>query len=172
MRNTVERSELKRRRNDIHLGGDKGLARGSARDLGYVSRWPLALLLWVALLPAPPAIAHHSYAIYENDKTLTLSAPVEAFSWANPHTVLQLVSDTNGGGEGQTKWTIESSSPGILRRFGWTMHSVKRGDRVLVEFSPMRDGSHAGRLHTLTLVDTGKVLKTKLSTPEPGPPTP
>ena len=137
-----------------------------------MSRWPLALLLWVALLPAPPAIAHHSYAIYENDKTLTLSATVEAFSWANPHTVLQLVSDTNGGGEGQTKWTIESSSPGILRRFGWTMHSVKRGDRVLVEFSPMRDGSHAGRLHTLTLVDTGKVLKTKLSTPEPGHPTP
>ena len=171
MRNTVEPSELKRRRNDIHRGGDKGLARGSARDLGYVSRWPLALLLWVALLPAPPAIAHHSYAIYENDKTLTLLATVEAFSWANPHTVLQLVSNTNGG-VGQTRWTIESSSPGILRRFGWTGHSVQRGDRVLVEFSPMRDGSYAGRLHTLTLVDTGEVLKTKLSTPEPGPPTP
>ena len=164
MRNTAEPNELKRRRNDIHLGGDECLARGLATDLGYVRRWPLALLLWVALIPAPPATAHHSYAIYENDKTLTLLATVEAFSWANPHTGLQLVSPTNGG-ESQTRWTIESSSPGILRRFGWTGHSIKRGDRVLVEFSPMRDGSHAGRLHTLTLVDTGKVLKTKLSTP-------
>ena len=134
------------------------------------SRWPSALLLGMALLHARPAFAHHSYAIYDNDKTLALLATVEAFRWANPHTVLELVSHTNG--EGQTRWTIESSSPGILRRFGWTGHSVKRGDRVLVEFSPMRDGSHAGRLHTLTLVDTGKVLKTKLSTPEPGPPTP
>jgi hypothetical protein len=131
----------------------------------------LALLLSVALLPACPAIAHHSYAIYQNDKTLALSGTVEAFSWANPHTVLQLVAHANNR-EGQTRWTIESSAPGILHRFGWTGRSVKRGDRVFVEFSPIRDGSHAGRLHTLTLVDTGKVLKTKLSTPKRALPTP
>jgi hypothetical protein len=134
-----------------------------------VSRRTLALLVGVALLAAPSAIAHHSYAIYENDKTLTLAATVEAFSWANPHTVLELVANPNGG-ETQTRWTIESSSPSILRRFGWTGHSVRRGDRVLVEFSPMRDGSRAGRLRTLTLVESGKVLRTKLSATEPEPP--
>ena len=141
----------------------RGSSFGPANKAGNC--WPSALLLGIALLHARPAFAHHSYAIYDNDKTLALLATVEAFNWANPHTVLQLVSQTNG--EGQTKWTIESSSPGILRRFGWTGHSVKRGDRVLVEFSPMRDGSHAGRLHTVTLVETGKVLRTKLSAPGP-----
>jgi hypothetical protein len=131
----------------------------------------LALLLGAALVPAPSAIAHHSYAIYDNDKTLSLEATVEAFHWENPHTVLELVS-APAGGEAPTRWTIESSSPGILRRFGWTESSVRLGDRVLVEFSPSRDGSHAGRLHTLRLVDSGKVLKTKLSGPAPEPPKP
>ncbi len=129
------------------------------------SRWPSALLLGVALIHAPAAFAHHSFAVYENDKTLTMTATVEEFTWANPHTVLRVIGRRNDGGV-QEKWAIESSSPGILRRFGWTGHSVSQGDRVLVEFSPMRDGSHAGRLHTLTLVRTGKVLKTKLSAPD------
>jgi hypothetical protein len=137
----------------------------------HVSRWLLMLLVGVALVPPPLAFAHHSYAIYDNDKTLTLAATVEEFRWANPHTVLELVAVSKGG-ELQTRWTIESSSPGILRRFGWTGRSVRRGDRVLVEFSPMRDGSHAGRLHTLTLLDSNKVLRTKLSAAEPGSPNP
>ncbi len=136
-----------------------------------MNRRSVALLLGAALVAAPPAVAHHSYAIYDNDKTLTLAATVEAFRWENPHTVLELAAVTDGG-EGQTRWTIESSSPGILRRFGWTGHSVGRGDRVLVEYSPMRDGSHAGRLHTLTLVGSGKVLRTKLSAPGPEGPRP
>ena len=136
-----------------------------------MSRWLLMVLVGVALVPPPRAFAHHSYAIYENDKTLTLTATVEAFRWENPHTVLELVAVPDGG-ELQTRWTIESSSPGILRRFGWSGLSVRRGDRVLVEFSPMRDGSHGGRLHTLTLLDSGKVLRTKLSPPEPAPPKP
>jgi hypothetical protein len=137
----------------------------------HVSRWSLMLLVGAALIPPPLAFAHHSYAIYENDKTLSMSATVEAFSWANPHTTLELVAVPKDG-EIQTRWTIESSSPGILRRFGWNGRSVRRGDRVLVEFSPMRDGSHGGRLHTLTLLDSGKVLRTKLSAPEPDPPNP
>ena len=145
--------------------------RNPAKETSAVNRWSLALVFGLALLPAPPSLAHHSYAVYDNDKTVTMTATVEEFMWANPHTVLQLAAVTNGG-EGQTRWTIESSSPGILRRFGWTGHSVSRGDRVLVEYSPMRDGSHAGRLHTLTLVGSGKVLRTKLSAPGPEGPRP
>lgn len=142
-----------------------------ARQPSAASRWGLTVIFSAALLPAAPAVAHHSYAIYDNDKTLTLAATVEDFRWANPHTVLELVAVPNGG-EAQIRWTIESSSPGILRRFGWTGRSVRRGDRVRVEFSPMRDGSHAGRLHTLTLVESGKVLRTKLSPPATRPTAP
>jgi hypothetical protein len=61
------------------------------------------------------------------------------------------------------KWTIITSSPAILKRFGWTQDSLKPGDRVSVVCNPMTDGSHAGRLHTVVLLETGQVLRTKLS---------
>jgi hypothetical protein len=116
----------------------------------------------MALAAAAPAFAHHSFAAYEDVKTLTLAATVKAFDWSNPHTVLHVLAQPDGA-QGPVEWKIETSSPGILERFGWTGTSLKRGDRILLVFNPMRDGSHQGRLHTVTLVDTGKVLKTKLS---------
>jgi hypothetical protein len=118
----------------------------------------------MVLAAASPALAHHSFAAYESEKTLTLTATVETVDWSNPHTVLHVVAQPDGG-RPPAEWTIETSSPGILERFGWTSASLKRGDRITVVFNPMRDGSHQGRLHTVTLVDTGKVLRTKLSGP-------
>ena len=44
-----------------------------------------------------------------------------------------------GGGEAQ-EWSIEATSPGVLTRSGWTRNAVKPGDRVSVEFNPLRDG--------------------------------
>ncbi len=127
-------------------------------------RLSLALILAAALFPASPALAHHSFAAYESDKTLTLTATVKSFQWANPHAVLQVLALENGS-DAQAAWRIETSSPSILRRFGWKRDSIKRGDRIVVVLNPMRDGSHQGRLHTVTLVETGAVLRTKLSGP-------
>ena len=127
-------------------------------------RLSLALILAAALFPASPALAHHSFAAYESDKTLTLTATVKSFQWANPHAVLQVLALENGS-DAQAAWRIETSSPSILRRFGWRRDSIKRGDRIVVILNPMRDGSHRGRLHTVTLVETGAVLRTKLSGP-------
>jgi hypothetical protein len=116
------------------------------------------------LVPASPTLAHHSFAHYESTKTLTLTGTVETFEWSNPHVMLQVLVQDDAGHAG-TEWKIETSAPGILQAFGWDRDSVKRGDRVAVIFNPMIDGSHLGRLHTLTLVADGKVLRTKLSGP-------
>ena len=70
-----------------------------------------------------------------------------------------------GGGEPQ-EWTLITSSPAILTRFEWSSGSLKRGDRIRVDCSLMSDGSHGARLHTLYLLDSGRVLKTKLSAGE------
>ena len=127
-------------------------------------RLPLALCLSLSLAPATPSFAHHSFAAYEPEKTLTLTATVEAIDWSNPHTVLHVLAQADGAAA-PAEWTIETSSPSILERFGWKGNSLKRGDRVEVLFNPMRDGSHLGRLHTVTLIGSGKVLRTKLSGP-------
>jgi len=126
-----------------------------------VNRLPIALFA-TALFTAQPTDAHHSYAAYESARTVTLTGTVETFAWANPHVALHVLAKDNAGGD-PAEWEIVTSEPGILKRFGWKRDSIKPGDRVVAVVSPMRDGSHSGRLHTLTLLDTGQVLKTKLS---------
>jgi hypothetical protein len=119
-------------------------------------------LFCAAALMALPCLAHHSYAAYDVNQTLTLKGTVETFQWSNPHSTFTLVLEPDGRSE-PIKWNIVTSSPAILKRFGWTQHSLKIGDRVSVVCNPMTDGSHGGRLHTVVLLDTGQVLRTNLS---------
>jgi hypothetical protein len=119
-------------------------------------------LFCAAVLMALPALAHHSYAAYDLIQTRTIKGTVETFKWSNPHSTFTLVLEPDGR-SGPVKWNIITSSPAILKRFGWTHDSIKPGDRVSVVCNPMSDGSHGGRLHTVVLLDTGQVLRTKLS---------
>lgn len=123
-------------------------------------RW----LLRVAVLGAFPALAlaHHSYATFDETRIRTLEGTIKSFQWSNPHVVLELLVQPDDSGAPQD-WRVESSSPAILTRFGWRRNSVKPGDRVRVVCNPLRDGSPGGRLHTLVRLDNGQTLKTKLS---------
>ena len=115
-----------------------------------------------ALLIAPPSLAHHSFAAYDLNHTVTLKGTVQTFQWSNPHSTFTLVLEPDGHSE-PVKWNIITSGPAVLKRFGWTRDSLKPGDRISVLCNPMSDGSHGGRLHTVVLLDTGQVLLTKLS---------
>ena len=128
-------------------------------------RFPILLsagLFCAAVLMALPSLAHHSYAAYDLNRTITLKGTVETFKWSNPHSTFTLVLLPEGRAE-PVKWNIITSGPAILKRFGWTHDSLRPGDRVSVLCNPMTDGSPGGRLHTVVLVDTGQVLRTKLS---------
>jgi hypothetical protein len=114
---------------------------------------------------ALPAAAHHSFAIYDRTKTLTIKGTVKTFQWTNPHCVIWLVIQPAGGADPQ-EWSIETTSPGVLTRSGWSRHSLNPGDRVSVVFNPLRDGSHGGGLNSVTLLDTGQTLKANLSDSE------
>jgi hypothetical protein len=114
-----------------------------------------------------PASAHHSFAMYEPTKTLTLNGTVKTFQWTNPHVVIWILVQPEGGGAPQ-EWSIETTSPGVLTRGGWTRQSIKAGDRVSVTFSPLRDGSHGGGLNSVTLLDTGQKLVAGFGKEQPG----
>jgi hypothetical protein len=122
----------------------------------------ISLLFIIGIFGASAAPAHHSYAAFDPARTCTLEGSVKSFQWTNPHVVLTLWVKLADRDKLQ-EWRIESSSPSILTRFGWQRNSMKGGDRVRVIFNPLRDGSHGGRLHTLTMLATGQILKTKLS---------
>ncbi len=122
-----------------------------------LSKQALGVLIVAAGAACWPVQAHHSFAVYDTGKTVTLKGSVKEFQWSNPHCVIWVMIQPEGGGEAQ-EWSIEATSPGVLTRSGWTRNAVKPGDRVSVEFNPLRDGFHGGRLQSITLLDTGQKL--------------
>jgi len=130
-------------------------------------RFWAGVILAAAMGAALPAGAHHSFAMYEPTKTLTFKGTIKSFQWTNPHVVVWILVQPEGGGAAQ-EWSLETTSPGVLTRNGWTRQSLKAGDRVSVTLSPLRDGSHGGSLNSVTLLDTGQTLIPKFGKEEPG----
>jgi len=121
--------------------------------------WIFSLLFLLFVSGATrTAEAHHSFAMYDSTKLVTIDGTVTNFQWTNPH-VLLWVTGVATAGEPETLWTVElPTSPGNLGRMGWTKHSLKAGDHVIVELNPLRDGKHGGSFKKATLPASGKVL--------------
>jgi hypothetical protein len=102
------------------------------------------------------ALAHHSTTMFDREKVFTITGTVKEIQWTNPHVAI-FVSGTLHDGETPTLWLMEMTSPGnLVRAGGWSRNVVKAGDKVVVDFSPLRNGSKGGALKKITLVDTGK----------------
>ena len=102
-----------------------------------------------AALFAAPALAHHSFAMFDASKTVELAGAVKEFQWTNPHSWLQvMVTDE----QGQTvEWSLEMGSPGGLARQGWRPKTVLPGDQVTFTMHPLKDGTAGGQLLTVVL---------------------
>lgn len=118
-------------------------------------------LAGVAFDPSP-AFAHHSFAMFDFGNTVTITATVEEFRWSNPHVIL-VAAATPKAGEALDSWSFELTSPGNLTRLGWTRLSLKPGDRIQLEFNPLRDGTHGGAFKKATLLATGQVLTSSVA---------
>ena len=101
------------------------------------------LIAIVATLAASSALAHHSFAMFDQSRSVTLNGTVKDFRWTNPHAFIQLLVKTEGGAENE--WSIEMSSPEHLARVGWRPGTLKPGDNVTLVIHPMRDGSTGGQ---------------------------
>jgi hypothetical protein len=113
------------------------------------------------LAGAVPALAHHSFAMFDFSNTVAFNGTVKEFRWTNPHVIL-LVAEAPKAGAAEQVWSMELTSPGNLTRLGWSRRSFKPGDRIALEFNPLRDGKHGGAFKKATLLDTGQVLSSNL----------
>ena len=114
-------------------------------------------LLAVPLMVAEPAWAHHSYAMFDMQKTLTLDATVTKFKWQNPHSFIEVDVAAPGGSE---HWAVEMTSPNNLVLSGWRRSSLKPGDKASVTYHPLLNGKSGGSLVKVVLAD-GSVLENK-----------
>ena len=89
-----------------------------------------------------PALAHHSFAMFDRQKETVLKGTVKTFQWTNPHSFIELeVVDPQGM---IASYSIEMNSPNNLSRQGWKSTSLKPGDKVSVTMNPLRDGTRGG----------------------------
>lgn len=102
------------------------------------------------------ALAHHSTTMFDREKVYTITGTVQEVQWTNPHVAI-FINGTLKEGDSPTLWLMEMTSPGnLVRAGGWSRNVVKAGDKVVVDFSPLRNGTKGGALKKITLVDTGK----------------
>jgi hypothetical protein len=94
------------------------------------------------LLLTVPAAAHHSGAMFDDKKSVTLSGTVKEFQWTNPHCWIQVLVPAAKGEP--VEWSVEMGAPFEVVRTGLRPGTIKAGDKITVVVQPMRDGSRAG----------------------------
>jgi hypothetical protein len=107
-------------------------------------------------LGAETVSAHHSFAVFFNaeSEVVSVTGTVKEFRFANPHGLIALAVKTPTE---QTEWQVETNSPSILRRRGWTRDSLKVGELVTVKGWPARDGSRYMRMRDVLRADGSMV---------------
>jgi hypothetical protein len=116
----------------------------------------LLVLLTIVIAATPVAYAHHSMAMFDAGKTVTLEGTVKSFKWTSPHAFIEVTVPYK---EGPIDWSIEMGGGGVstLLRAGWTPTTIKFGDKVIMKCHPLRNGNAGGNFVSLTLPD-GKIM--------------
>lgn len=96
------------------------------------------------LLVAGPAFAHHSFAMFDYNKEVTIVGELKDLQWTNPH--IHLVVNVPNGRGGTAEWDVEGGTPGNLRRTGWSRDVIKPGEKISVVIHPLKNGTTGGML--------------------------
>ena len=127
-------------------------------------------LFALILAAATPSFAHHSFALFDMDKNLSMVGAVVEYRWTNPHVhvVLKVDPGSDVPSELVGTWDLEAAgSTNIMTRQGWTRATLKAGDRVTAVVHPMKDGAKGGSLFYIILAD-GSRMYTDIARPKAG----
>ena len=112
-------------------------------------------VIGLIIVAVSTAAAHHSFAVFDHGRTVTVTGTVTKFQWTNPHGFLEV---DYRAADGSTKhYTIELTSINMLTRAGWTSRSIKAGETVKAIVAPLLSGEPGGLLLEVALSD-GRTL--------------
>jgi hypothetical protein len=112
--------------------------------MGKRMKLHLALLLAGGALVATggAVMAHHSFAMFDQEHPMEVTGVVKDFKYTSPHTFIILdIKDKDGNVE---SWNLEGGSPSALARDGWNNKSLKAGDELQLTIDPLRSGAPGG----------------------------
>jgi hypothetical protein len=126
----------------------------------------LAATVIAAMIPAS-ALAHHSFGMFDLQKSVTFVGTVTEYDWENPHTHI-IINVTPGPGVDPSTlgvWDIEGGAVNIMTRFGWNRSVYKVGDKATIVAHPMKNGSKGASLFYAEFPDGHKLYN---DIPRPG----
>ena len=100
---------------------------------------------------AAPALAHHSFAMFEREKYVSVTGTVSEYEWTNPHVWIHVKAPDAQGK--MVEWGFEMQSIAQDSRAGWRADTVKPGDKITIEYHPLKDGSRGGQLMSAILAN-------------------
>ena len=104
-----------------------------------------------ALGAAGVAGAHHSHAMFDMAREVSITGAVTNYSYRNPHVFLYL--DVKGDNGEVVSWTVEMSNIGNTQRQGIYRSTFKVGDVVTVRLNPLINGRSGGNYTSVTAAD-------------------
>ena len=128
-----------------------------------------AAALLGAMAVAGPSAAHHSSAMFDQSKKVTVTGMVKRFQWAQPHCWIDLAVMGDAGEE--LTWSFEGGAPTQMQMVGLTPDTLKIGDKVAITGHPLRDGRRGAAFIQIVLPG-GRVIATHRQQPveAPAPP--
>lgn len=119
--------------------------------------WKSAALAPLLLVGAG-AEAHHSFAVFDQSKTVEIRGVIVAFNFRNPHSsfVIDGIAFLDGAplGTATERWEIESDTTAALSTKGVGPDSFKPGDRITLRAAPSRQaGLRFGHATSLISAD-------------------
>ncbi|WP_174275320.1 DUF6152 family protein [Sphingomonas bacterium] len=107
---------------------------------------------------AMPALAHHSFAMFNKAETRVLKGRVQTYQRVNPHGYLDVAVETKSG---RTQvWSIELQSTLQMDQQGVGPQTFKPGDPVTLTINPLRNGTTGGAFVSAVLAN-GKTVGVK-----------
>jgi len=105
----------------------------------------------IALAVSSPAWSHHSHAMFNHDKEVTISGTVTEWVFRNPHVFLYV--DVKSDAGEAVKYTVEMSNITNMLKVGFSAKTFKAGDKVTVTLHPLHDGRPGGNYIVATSAD-------------------
>jgi hypothetical protein len=103
-----------------------------------------------------PAYAHHSFAMFDQTRTMQANVVVSRIEWTNPHAYLFFTLAGKSGNDARV--AVECGSINLLARKGWKFSSLRVGETVTLAYHPFKNGRQGGMLVSVTKKD-GTTLK-------------
>lgn len=103
----------------------------------------------ICTLSAAAAMAHHSFAMFDQTKKVEFTGIVSEVQWTNPHVWIMVDVPQDDGTA--INWGVEFTSKVHLTRRNFDPDMIHEGDEVTFSVSPYADGSPGGRFFWVQL---------------------